>query len=89
MATGSTDDNWYYVPSGNDKHIIIGKEATGTVGAVLVDGNEKANAQYGSINFNSDATKSPSGIKATKVEGGASLGAQDVSFTFSMEWGSF
>lgn len=89
MATGSTNDNWYYVPSGNDKHIIIGKEATGTVGAVLVDGNETANAQYGSINFNSDATKSPSLIKATKVEAAASLGSKDVSFTFSMEWGSF
>lgn len=89
MATGSTNDNWYYVPSGNDKHIIIGKEATGAVGAVLVDGNETTNAQYGSINFNSDATKSPSGIKATKVEAAASLGSKDVSFTFSMEWGSF
>lgn len=89
MASGSTNDNWYYVPSGNDKHIIIGKEATGTVGAVLVDGNETTNAQYGSINFNSDASKSPSGIKATKVEGAASLGSKDVSFTFSMEWGSF
>lgn len=89
MATGSTNDNWYYVPSGNDKHIIIGKEATGTVGAVLVDGNETTNAQYGSINFNSDASKSPSGIKATKVENSASLGSKDVNFTFSMEWGSF
>lgn len=89
MATGSTNDNWYYVPSGNDKHIIIGKEATGTVGAVLVDGNETINAQYGSINFNSDATKSPSGIKATKVEAAASLSSKDVTFTFSMEWGSF
>lgn len=89
MASGSTDANWYYVPSGNDKHIIIGKEATGTVGAVLIDGNETASAEYGSINFNSDATKSPSGIIATKVETGASLGAQNVSFTFSMEWGSF
>lgn len=89
MATGSDDNNWYYVPSGNDKHIIIGKEATGTVGAVLVDGNETTNAQYGSINFNSDASKSPSLIKATKVEASASLGSKDVSFTFSMEWGSF
>lgn len=89
MASGSTNDNWYYVPSGNDKHIIIGKESTGTVGAVLVDGNETVNAQYGSINFNSDATQSPSLIKATKVENSASLGARDVSFTFSMEWGSF
>ena len=89
MASGSTNDNWYYVPSGNDKHIIIGKESTGTVGAVLIDGNETASAEYGSINFNSDATKSPSGIIATKVETGASLGAADVSFTFSMEWGSF
>lgn len=89
MASGSDDNNWYYVPSGNDKHIIIGKEATGTVGAVLIDGNETASAEYGSINFNSDATKSPSGIIATKVENSASLGAKDVSFTFSMEWGSF
>ena len=89
MASGSTNDNWYYVPSGNDKHIIIGKESTGTVGAVLVDGNETVNAQYGSINFNSDATQSPSLIKATKIENSASLGAADVSFTFSMEWGSF
>lgn len=88
-ATGSDDNNWYYVPSGNDKHIIIGKEATGTVGAVLIDGNETASAEYGSINFNSDATKSPSGIIATKVENSASLGAKDVNFTFSMEWGSF
>lgn len=89
MASGSDDNNWYYVPSGNDKHIIVGKEATGTVGAVLIDGNETASAEYGSINFNSDATKSPSGIIATKVENSASLGAKDVSFTFSMEWGSF
>ena len=89
MASGSTNDNWYYVPSGNDKHIIIGKESTGTVGAVLVDGNETVNAQYGSINFNSDATQSPSLIKATKIENSASLGAKDVNFTFSMEWGSF
>ena len=89
MASGSTNDNWYYVPSGNDKHIIIGKEATGTVGAVLIDGNETASAEYGSINFNSVAKNSPSGIIATKVENTASLGAKDVSFTFSMEWGSF
>lgn len=89
MTSGSDDNNWYYVPSGNDKHIIIGKEAIGTVGAVLIDGNETASAEYGSINFNSDATKSPSGIIATKVENTASLGAKDVSFTFSMEWGSF
>lgn len=89
IASGSTNANWYYVPSGNDKHIIIGKEATGTVGAVLVDGNETTNARYGSINFNSDASKSLSGIKATKVETSASLGAKDVNFTFSMEWGSF
>ena len=88
-ATGSDDKNWYYVPSGNDKHIIIGKEATGTVGAVLIDGNETASAEYGSINFNSVAKNSPSGIIATKVENTASLGAKDVSFTFSMEWGSF
>lgn len=88
-ATGSTNANWYYVPSGNDKHIIIGKEATGTVGAVLVDGNETANAQYGSINFNSNAAQSPSGIKATMSEAPASSGSKDVSFTFSMEWGSF
>ena len=89
MASGSDDNNWYYVPSGNDKHIIIGKEATGTVGAVLVDGNETTNAQYGSINFNSDATKSPSLIKATKVETPSALSSKDVTFTFSMEWGSF
>ena len=89
MVSGSTNDNWYYVPSGNDKHIIIGKEATGTVGAVLIDGNETASAEYGSINFNSDATKSPSGIIATKIENPTSLGAKDVNFTFSMEWGSF
>ena len=89
MASGSDDNNWYYVPSGNDKHIIIGKEATGTVGAVLIDGNETANAEYGSINFNSDATQSPSLIKATKIENPSALGSKDVSFTFSMEWGSF
>lgn len=89
MASGSTNDNWYYVPSGNDKHIIVGKEATGTVGAVLIDGNETANAEYGSINFNSDATKSPSGIIATMNEDPSNLGSKNVSFTFSMEWGSF
>ena len=89
MASGSTDDNWYYVPSGNDKHIIIGKEATGTVGAVLIDGNETASAEYGSINFNSDATKSPSGIIATKSEKPSALSSKEVTFTFSMEWGSF
>lgn len=93
MATGSTNDNWYYVPSGNDKHIIIGKtnNAKGreSVGAVLIDGNETAGAQYGSINFNSTAAQSPSGIKATMSEGSSSLGSKDVSFTFSMEWGSF
>lgn len=88
-ATGSDNNNWYYVPSGNDKHIIIGKEATGTVGAVLIDGNETASAEYGSINFNSDATQSPSLIKATKIENPSALGSKDVSFTFSMEWGSF
>lgn len=93
MATGSDDNNWYYVPSGNDKHIIIGKtnNAKGreSVGAVLIDGNETAGAQYGSINFNSTAAQSPSGIKATMSEGSSSLGSKDVSFTFSMEWGSF
>ena len=91
MASGSTNDNWYYVPSGNDKHIIIGKTdaENNKVGAVLIDGNETANAQYGSINFNSNAAQSPSGIKATMIEDSASLGAKDVSFTFSMEWGSF
>lgn len=93
MATGSDDNNWYYVPSGNDKHIIIGKtnNAKGreSVGAVLIDGNETAGAQYGSINFNSTAAQSPSGIKATMSEGPSSLGSKDVSFTFSMEWGSF
>ena len=59
MASGSTDANWYYVPSGNDKHIIIGKTDSTkdheSVGAVLIDGNETASAQYGSINFNSTA----------------------------------
>ena len=93
MATGSDNNNWYYVPSGNDKHIIIGKtnNAKGreSVGAVLIDGNETAGAQYGSINFNSTAAQSPSGIKATMSEGSSSLGSKDVSFTFSMEWGSF
>ena len=93
MATGSDSNNWYYVPSGNDKHIIIGKtnNAKGreSVGAVLIDGNETAGAQYGSINFNSTAAQSPSGIKATMSEGSSSLGSKDVSFTFSMEWGSF
>ena len=89
MASGSDDNNWYYVPSGNDKHIIIGKESTGTVGAVLIDGNETASAEYGSINFNSDATKSPSGIIATKSEKPSALSSKEVTFTFSMEWGSF
>lgn len=93
MATGSDDNNWYYVPSGNDKHIIIGKTNNAkdreSVGAVLIDGNETAGAQYGSINFNSTAAQSPSGIKATMSEGPSSLGSKDVSFTFSMEWGSF
>lgn len=92
-ATGSTDANWYYVPSGNDRHILIetSNDTNKTVGAVLVDGNQKANVKYGSINFNSDASVSPSLIKATKSIGGPSgdLGAQDVNFTFSMEWGSF
>lgn len=93
MATGSDDNNWYYVPSGNDKHIIIGKTNNAkdreSVGAVLIDGNETAGAQYGSINFNSTAAQSPSGIKATMSEGPSNLGSKDVSFTFSMEWGSF
>lgn len=93
MATGSTNANWYYVPSGNDRHILIETSNTTkkTVGAVLVDGNQTANVKYGSINFNSDASASPSLIKATKSVGGASgdLGAQDVNFTFSMEWGNF
>lgn len=93
MATGSTDANWYYVPSGNDRHIIIETSSTKnkTVGAVLVDGNQTTNVKYGSINFNSDASASPSLIKAEKFADAASggLGAQDVSFTFSMEWGSF
>lgn len=88
-ASDSTDANWYYVPSGNDKHIIIGKDEDETVGAVLVDGNQTASARYGSINFNSVATKSPSLIKATKTEGAGTLGAKDIEFTFSMEWGSF
>ena len=39
MATGSTNANWYYVPSGNDRHIIIGTSNSTTIGAVLVDGN--------------------------------------------------
>ena len=92
MATGSTDANWYYVPSGNDKHIIVetANSTKKTVGAVLVDGNQSTNVKYGSINFNSDASVSPSLIKATKSVGNSGdLGAQDVSFTFSMEWGSF
>lgn len=93
MASGSTDANWYYVPSGNDKHIIIGKtndtKGQESVGAVLIDGNETAGAQYGSINFNSTAAQSPSLIKATMSENPSALGSKDVSFTFSMEWGSF
>lgn len=92
MATGSTNANWYYVPSGNDRHILIETASTTnkTVGAVLVDGNQTANVKYGSINFNSDASVSPSLIKAEKSVGSSGdLGAQDVSFTFSMEWGSF
>ena len=92
MATGSTNANWYYVPSGNDRHILIETSSTKnkTVGAVLVDGNQSANVKYGSISFNSDASASPSLIKATKSTGASGdLGAQDVSFTFSMEWGSF
>lgn len=92
MATGSTNANWYYVPSGNDRHILIETASTKnkTVGAVLVDGNQTANVKYGSINFNSDASASPSLIKATKsADASGDLGAQDVSFTFSMEWGSF
>lgn len=91
-ATGSTDANWYYVPSGNDRHILIETASTTnkTVGAVLVDGNQTANVKYGSINFNSDASASKSLIKAEKSVGSSGdLGAQDVSFTFSMEWGSF
>ena len=91
-ATGSTDANWYYVPSGNDRHILIetSNATKKTVGAVLVDGNQSANVKYGSINFNSDASASPSLIKATKSVGNSGdIGAQDVSFTFSMEWGSF
>lgn len=90
-ASGSTDANWFYVPSGNDRHILIGAEGSGTVGAVLVDGNQTTNVKYGSINFNSDATKSPSLIKATKSISGPSgdIGAQEVNFTFSMEWGKF
>ena len=92
-ATGSDNNNWYYVPSGNDKHIIIGKTDSTkdheSVGAVLIDGNETASAQYGSINFNSTAAQSPSLIKATMSENLGALGSKDVSFTFSMEWGSF
>lgn len=90
-ASGSTDANWFYVPSGNDRHILIGAEGSGTVGAVLVDGNQTTNVKYGSINFNSEASASPSLIKATKSIGGPSgdIGAQEVNFTFSMEWGSF
>ena len=61
-----------------------------TIGAVLVDGNQTTNVKYGSINFNSDASASKSLIKAEKSVGNSGdLGAQDVSFTFSMEWGSF
>ena len=93
MATGSDNNNWYYVPSGNDKHIIVGKTDDTpdheSVGAVLIDGNETAGAQYGSINFNSTAAQSPSLIKATMSENPSALGSKDVSFTFSMEWGSF
>ena len=92
MAKDSTDANWYYVPSGNDRHILIETASTTnkTVGAVLVDGNQTANVKYGSINFNSDASASPSLIKATKSVGDSGdIGAQDVSFTFSMEWGKF
>ena len=93
MATDSTDANWYYVPSGNDRHIVIGtnNDTAKTVGAVLVDGNQTANVKYGSINFNSDASASGSLIKAEKFVDVASggLGAQDVRFVFSMEWGSF
>ena len=93
MATDSTDANWYYVPSGNDRHIVIGtnNDTAKTVGAVLVDGNQTANVKYGSINFNSDASASDSLIKAKKIVDAASgdLGAQDVRFVFSMEWGSF
>ncbi len=91
-SNDSTDANWYYVPSGNDRHIIIETASTKnkTVGAVLVDGNQTANVKYGSINFNSDASASKSLIKAEKSVGpSGDLGAQDVSFTFSMEWGSF
>ena len=91
-ATGSTDANWYYVPSGNDRHILIetANATKKTVGAVLVDGNQSANVKYGSINFNSDASASKSLIKAEKSVGNSGdIGAQDVTFTFSMEWGSF
>ena len=91
-ATGSTDANWYYVPSGNDRHILIetANATKKTVGAVLVDCNQSANVKYGSINFNSDASASKSLIKAEKSVGNSGdIGAQDVTFTFSMEWGSF
>ena len=93
IVTDSTNANWYYVPSGNDRHIVIGtnNDTAKTVGAVLVDGNQTANVKYGSINFNSDASASDSLIKAEKFVDAASgdLGAQDVRFVFSMEWGSF
>ena len=90
--TSTNKDNWYYVPSGNDKHIIIQtKDDTAkTVGVVLADGNQVANVKYGSINFNSDASASGSLIKAEKfVDSANGDGAQDVRFVFSMEWGSF
>ena len=92
IASGSTNANWYYIPSGNDRHILIETSNTtkNTVGAVLVDGNQQTNVKYGSINFNSVASASPSLIKATKSVGDSGdIGAQDVTFTFSMEWGSF
>lgn len=92
-VASSTDANWFYVPSGNDRHILIEtkNDTEKTIGAVLVDGNQTANAKYGSINFNSDASASPSLIKAEKMIIGSpgDLGSQDVRFTFSMEWGSF
>lgn len=90
--TSTNKDNWYYVPSGNDKHIIIQtKDDTAkTVGVVLADGNQVANVKYGSINFNSDASASGSLIKAEKfVDSANGDGAQDVRFVFSMEWGNF
>lgn len=90
--TSTNKDNWYYVPSGNDKHVIIQtKDDTAkTVGVVLVDGNQAANVKYGSINFNSDASASGSLIKAEKfVDSANGDGAQDVRFVFSMEWGKF